>query len=88
VFKDLTEICLKGCNADIEDGKFDRDWKNSEMSYVIKKLESYVGMIESNTYSDNPLRGTNPNIKSNYEAETGRMWKLLEKDWFFQSNSS
>jgi hypothetical protein len=86
IFNDLTEICLKGCKADIEEGKFDKGWKNSEMSYVVKKLESYVGMTENDQYNRALLGGPNhnPNIKSNYEAETGRMWKIWQKEWFFK----
>lgn len=37
---------MKGFKARIEDGKFDEDWKNSEMIYVLKKLETQLGITE------------------------------------------
>lgn len=46
-FNDVSEICLKGIKARIEDGKFDKDWKNSEMIYVMKKIEAELGISNS-----------------------------------------
>ena len=82
-FSDISEICLKGCKARIEEGKFDKDWKNSEMIYVVKKLEAQLGITETkgmHILSDKSQASQNFMISQ--EADSGRMWKIYSSDWF------